>query len=405
MAKQAETIDKNQFIAAVLNNPSLGVKDREKVLTLLTRDIETDIKAGIRDLVREELSSIADATKKKDTNSEKGHWEHAPRKVNSFLMSFSSDRSVLKYAVHTWDAGEFDGFKYDSFVSSIRTTLKQNPEYSKMYWYNKPLYYTLQDYLVEYKKKPQEFHWDKDARIKIGLQYPSGCARKWMEKNPGKQLWAMPITEFPPENQPEGLFDNKALANMGDVCEVFKHVIEFRDDKKDFYKLIKSLFDNKSDFDVQMVAKDLKGIKFYTYTTAVGNALNIVAENIRLRATDTAKVVKISIEEDHADSFELHISHIGSYPDCSVKDSKLYSGTVASMRRSLMSICDYSIKGRFQDDKSGELLPFRFDYLYPGVSPNESDEPRIDVKRLDTEIDGFEYIFKFYKNATQDSNN
>ena len=410
MAKQKEKIDKNQFIAAILNNPSLGKKDREKVLTLLTRDIEFEIKAGIRDLVREELSSATSAVKNAGDASERGHWEHAPRKVNSFLMSFSSDRSILKYAVHTWDAGEFDGFKYDSFVSGIRTTLKQNDEYSRMYWYNTALYYALNDYLLEYKKNPQSFHWDKDARIKIGLQYPSGFAMRWMKQNPGKQLWAMPLTAFPKDNQPEGLFDNKALVNMGDVCEVFKHVIEFRDDKKDFYKLIKTLFDKKSDFAAQLDSKELKGIKFYTYTTAVSNALNRVAENIRLRVTDTANTVRISIQEDNSESFELHIKHLGSFPDCSVKESKLYNGTFASMRcfqakgGSLLSICDYSIIGRFKDE-DGNLAPFRFDYLYPEVTADEAGTPKIKVEKLEKVVDGFEYIFIFYKNAPRNSDN
>ncbi len=416
MAKNTENIDKNQFISAILNNPELGTKDREKVLTLLTRDIETDIKVSIRDMVREEISVASNAGK--ESKAASGHWEHAPKKVNSFLMSFSSNQSILKYAVHSWDAGEFDGFKYDSFISSISTTLKQNEEYKKMYWYNPALYYALKDYLLTSEKDPDKFHWDKTAKIKIGLQYPSGYARKWMEENPEKQLWAMPLAEFPEANRPKGLFDNKEPVNMGDICEIFKHVIEFRDDKKDFYKLIKSMFNN-SDFTVHLEEKELKAIRFYTYTTAVSNALNRVAENIRSRI-ENAKTVKISIQDDNSESFELHIEHIGSFPDCSVTEPKLYNGTVANMRRfpepkspskessstsfSLLSICDYSIIGRFKDD-NGDLVPFRFDYLYPGITADKDGSPKISIKKLDEKIEGFKYIFKFYKNATQNSNN
>ena len=187
MARQKETVDKNQFIAAILNNPSLGVKDREKVLTLLTRDIETDIKAGIRDLVREELSSVANSSKKAGTAQEQKHWEHAPRKVNSFLMSFSN-KSVLKYAVHTWDPGDFDGWNYEIFLKNIRNALKQNEIFNRMYWYNSALNYALCDYLLPVEKEQYQFHWDKESRIKIGLQYPSGYAMNWMKNNPGKAI-------------------------------------------------------------------------------------------------------------------------------------------------------------------------------------------------------------------------
>lgn len=290
-------------------------------------------------------------------------------------------------------------------MSSIRDTLKQNPEYSNLYWYNTALYYALTDYLLTYKKEPAKFHWDKDARIKIGLQYPPNVAKKWMKKNPGQQIWAMPLSVFPKEYQPEGLFDDQVLANMEQICDLFKHVIEFRDDKKDFFKLIKTLFDKKSDFLVQYDPKEFKAINFYTYTTAVRNAFNRVAENIRLRASDeTKKSVILSIQNDSEDSFELHIKHLGSFPDCSVKESKLYNGTFACMRNfkakggSLLSICDYSIIGRFKDD-NGQLTPYRFDYLYPDIKADEKGNPAVNHKKLDGDIDGFEYIFKFYKNA------
>ena len=402
MAKQTETIDKNQFIAAILNNPSLGVKDREKVLTLLTRDIETDIKAGIRDLVREELSSATDATKKDDKSSAKGHWEHSPRKVNSFLMSFSSDKSVLKYTVHAWDAGDFDGWNYESFLSKVRVALKQNEVFQNLYWYNSALYYALYDYLLTFKKERDKYHWDKESRIKIGLQYPSRRALEWMKNNPGQQIWAMPLSEFPESYQPVGLFDNEELANMGDVRDVFKHVIEFRSDKSDFYNLIRSVFSN-ADFNVELDRQRLRSISFYTYTTAIRNALSRVVENICPRTTETANTVRISIQGETAETFELHILHVGSETNRTINDVRLRQGTFASMRcfnksGSLLSICEYSVVGRFAES-DGKSATYRIDYLYPNVEPDKDGNPAIRVQRLEESIEGFEYIFTFYKNA------
>ena len=410
MAKQTEGIDKNQFIGAILNNKSLGVKDREKVLELLTRDIESEIKAGIRDIVKEEINS-ANGSNKTGSTPEQNKWEHDPRKVNTFLMLFSG-QSILKYAAHAWDPGEFES--YEAFASSIRTCLKQS-DFSNLYRNNVALSYALRDYLITDKKDLFEFHWDKEARIKIGLMYPSGYASKWMKKNPGQQLWAMPLSEFPEEYQPEGLFDNKQLANMGDVCEVFKHVIEFREERNDFYRFIRNFFggknskksngESKSDFITEYNKEELKSIKFYTYTTAVWSAFNRVAENIRSRATEPSKKnVKISINNDSNDSFELHILHLGSFPDTPVDDAKLKKGSFAGMRchnargGSLLSICDYSIVGRFKDE-NGQLATHRIDFLYPGVKPDKDGNPDIKKEKLDKEVNGFEYIFKFYKNV------
>lgn len=401
MAKLVETIDKNQFISAILNDHSLGVKDREKVLTLLTRDIESEIKAGIRDLVREELSSASGVVKKSEDASVQGRWEHAPRKVNSFLMSFSSDRSILKYTVHRWDPGDFDGWKYDTFLSSVRVALKQS-EFSRLFWCNLAFYYTLYDYLLTFKKDRDSFHWDKESRIKIGLQYPSRYALRWMNANPGRQIWAMPLTEFPEDYQPMGLFDNRELANMGDVRDVFKHVIEFRSDQSDFYRMIRSVFMN-ADYDIEFDQQKLRSISFYAYTTAIRNALSRVDENIRQRVTETSKIVKISIQEETEEQFELHILHVGSESNRAINDVRLSNGTFASMRcykksGSLLSICDYSIKGRFLGP-NGQLATYRIDYLYPEVKPNANDEPAIRVQQLDEDIEGFEYIFTFYKNV------
>ena len=231
MSKTPNKEEKNLFVSAILSNPGLSIKDREKVLMLLTRDMEDEIKTGIREIVAQEIESISRPKVSKTEKKTGPEWIHNPQMVNSFLLSFSSDKSPLKYSVHDWDAGEFDGYKYDVFISHMND-INKDERFLALYKCNLRLYFALKDYLLTSKKKQGEFYWDKDGKIKIGLQYPAGYAQKWMSENPGHQLWDMPLSYFPEEYQPVDLYGGRQLEYLGEVRDLFKHVIEFRDDYK-----------------------------------------------------------------------------------------------------------------------------------------------------------------------------
>ena len=128
-----------------------------------------------------------------------------------------------------------------------------------------------------------------------------------------------------------------------------------------------------------------------------------VVENIRPRATSRANTVKVSIQGETDDVFELHILHVGSETNRTISDVRLYQGTFASMRcfnksGSLLSLCDYSVVGRFCES-DGKMATYRIDYLYPNVEPDKGGNPTIRIQRLEESIEGFEYIFTFYKNV------
>lgn len=408
MSKTPEKEEKNQFISAILSNPNLSIKDREKVLMLLTRDMEEEIKTGIKEIVAQEIKSISRPKITVKEMKSGPEWIHDPQLVNSFLLSFSSDKSDLKYSVHDWDAGEFDGFKYDVFISRIND-IKKDSRFLKLYHCNLRLYYALTDYLLSFKKKPGEFYWDLEGKIKIGLQFPDGFAQKWMSENPGHQLWDMPLSEFPVEYRP-AVYEGRQLENMGDVRDLFKRVIEFRDDRQDFYRMICLSFNGNSDFDAEYNEEDFRAIRFYTFTTPVWNALRRVVENIRDHSSAGANTVRLSIERNTQKSFELHIRHLGSFPNSSIDEYKIKNGTFASMRNykdkngSLLSVCDYSVIGRFKD-KDGQPKIYKISYLYPHVKADIDGNPKVRIKEIGGEIDGFEYIFKFYKNNVEENPN
>ena len=52
----------------------------------------------------------------KDEQEVKVEWTHAPGQVCDFLKKFSSD-PILKFALHSWDKGDFSS--YDDFIKKI----------------------------------------------------------------------------------------------------------------------------------------------------------------------------------------------------------------------------------------------------------------------------------------------
>lgn len=391
-------MDKNSFMFAILNNPSLTQKDRERVISLITRDIENDLMAKTQQYIRDELRKKEGAQENavKDEREEK-EWIHAPDQVCVFLKKFSSD-PTLKFALHSWDKGDFSS--YDDFIVKITSCLDSDSTYKNLYYYNTGLNYTLKNFLQETGKN-KDFSIPKE-NILIGLQHPKGTIQEWMRNNPTKKLAEMPMTEFPEEYRPKGLYNGRTIANMEELLEYYKHIIEFRD--VDFAAMVYDTFGN-SDF-TPIIDESVNGISFYAYTRVVKGFLSIVLGNIKGRIREGApKTVKIFVANSGENSFELHILHEGSFADKDIDDKKLlYTGNVASCRlwhpgsyTSLLSVCDYSVESRFYSAEKTKR-PYRIDYLFPGLSgkvTDESSEPR--VSELEQDAKGFEYILRFYK--------
>ena len=347
-------MDKNSFMFAILNNPSLTQKEREKVIALITEDIEKDLMTRTKQYIRDELKQKdGGETGEAGESVRQGAWIHNPREVCNFLKKFSSD-PTLRLAFHSWDRGEFKD--YSVFIQRIVNCLNSDSTFKNLFHLNIGLNFTLREFLLNDGRK--EFSIPKE-NLRIGLQYPAGVIQTWMANNPEKKLGEMPMTAFPAECRPIGLYNGRGIANMEELIEYFKHIIEFRD----------------LDFGILQGAP--KTVKIFT--------------------TDTGE-----------DTFELHILHEGSFADKDIKDGKLlYRGNVASWRlwrktsqhNSLMSVCDYAVQSRFySDDESHSLKSYRIDYLYPGlVGTNSDDIPEPRVSPMEKDADGFEYIMRFYK--------
>ena len=364
-------MDKNSFMFAILNNPSLTQKEREKVIALITEDIEKDLMTRTKQYIRDELKQKDGETGESGESVSQGAWVHNPREVCNFLKKFSSD-PTLKFALHSWDRGEFKD--YSVFIMKIVNCLNSDSTFKNLFHYNIGLNYTLRSFILNDGRK--EFSIPKE-NILIGLQYPAGAIQTWMADNPGKKLGEMPMAAFPAECRPKGLYNGASIANMEELIEYVKHLIEFRD--WDFEAMVFDTFEN-SDFTPE-IDDNVKGISFYTYTRMVKDFLITVFDNIKGRILHGAPKT--------------------------VKNGKLlYRGNVASWRlwsggqyNSLMSVCDYAVQSRFySDDESHSQKSYRIDYLYPGLVGTSSDDiPEPRVSPMESEAEGFEYIMKFYK--------
>jgi hypothetical protein len=370
------------FIEALLRN--VRTDDERKVLSGL-------ISSSMAPMFQDDMSVIMHVGR---PLAKRNKWMHSPQMVNAFLRKFSTHND-LKFAVHTWDHGHFTSYR--NFIERIESVLKSDDTYKSMYHYNVGLNYSLRNFL-QINTETSFSSWAGDYTINVGLRYPEAEIQKWMDANPGKDIMALPLDELPEFYRPKIKYNTKTLANMEDVCDLFKHIIEFRD--KDFERMIKNAF-KSSDY-VPSIDESIKGISFYTYTPAVKDALHKIASNIRERIVGGASQdVRVFVKRIDNNILELHVNHVGSYADCEISKSKLEEGTIANMRlhknqqrSSLLSICDYSVRSRFISDDGNKEF-YEISYLYPGV---EGDEvPEVQKKKISEGVDGFEYILRFYK--------
>lgn len=408
--------NKEAFIAAILNDPSLSTGDRERVFKLISKEIDSDLRSVVREEMGQSMSALQESLASTQegveslrtlfssmTNGLVGQtpaieptseetFIHDPRAVRDFLKMFSTD-SVLKFAVHDWDKGEFENWDYSVFVKAINNSLFSNKTYKKMFNYNPGLSYALKNYLQATEKSNIKFTWDGNGAVPIGLQYPRGVAEQWMNNNKNRELWEMPLSAFPEEYFPSGSFRGRSYSTMKDIRDHFKAVIEFRG--YDFATLVRKSFNN-SDIKPNIDENSLVSRQFYTHTVAVETAFKRIVENIRDRLDQSSTVKIFAVDGDEKDTFELHIQHIGSFADRDIRDDKLLTGVLSELALnktvSLCSICDFSTESRYSDDC------YRIEYSYPGLQRKMSDMSTARISKIEeSAVVGFDYILKFYK--------
>lgn len=313
---------------------------------------------------------------------------HIPQKVSSFLTCFTKQETALRYVTHSWDYGQFDSYQafedqYEKDLSE-QNLWKPNNGNSPLFEANSKLYYLIKDFLLtpDFKK------WSDKYPISIGLKSSSECIKKWMERNPGSQPCDMPLRELSEDVRPKGKIEGKVLLNMGDILELFRKSISFKG--SELYLLFRKIF-RRGEFNVDEESlQSLRGVSFYTYTIKIEDALQRIAKNCL--AYKNFSQIRIH-SEIQGTNLMIKILQKDSFADCDVNKDKLQlrgQGDMLDIKQSLQSLCDFSIRSRFLNDK-GELQTATISYLY---DEDFSAAPKVEWE--DGDCEGFEYVLKFY---------
>ena len=372
--------NKVNMIWALLNEPSLTPSQRARINALLGKS-QTKVKESTTPTSKGKESSSLFPIKKKE--AKKGSSLHDPVAMTCFLNKFTKPGN-LKYTTHEWDEGDYtQGFDY--FVSEYTKEIDGN-----LFLLNVNVYNLVRNFLCPVKGRSADgnlFFWGKN-KIKLGYQYPLDAMREWMKKNPGCQPAEMPLSFFPEEHQPQGK-ENRSLKTFGDIIQLFKRAIEFRDDE--LYKMVYLRFMN-SDITLDPCIEQLTSYQFFTSTYDVEQAVRLIAENIRQRKEH--KDVKIYIDKED-DAVTLNILHVGSFSDASMDNPKLNladeKGCMREIKSKLISLCDFYVESRFRSP-DGNLKDYKIIYLKgkdPASSPVWEELPEGSTK-------GFKYSLKFY---------
>ena len=404
-----------KFITALLNDPKLTASDRDRIIQLIGRELESKNKDYVtedrlkdfvtldklKEIIESHSSSSAEeksAPTVSQSKNELGSTIHSPREIVRFLKLFSNSTSALKYTTHTWDKttdGSFAYSSYDDFMKHCEEDFyvkyRDDDNNNRIYKFNQALYYTIYGFLFRKDYKETQKGWGQH-HIKIGYSYPPNVLKKWMDENPGKQPGSMPLSILPKELRPT--VKKKVLGNFDEIGLLFKKEIQFRGN--DLFNDVKRIF-TSTEFEVNaQKLETLQGIEFYTCTGLFKSALSIVKDNITARSSEYNKVeiyAEIHDENNESEKYvDICIDQLESFSDKNINDDKLMLkdgiGQIADIKKRLISLCDFYVESRFKI--KGKKSFARIDYL---KGTDISAKPEVTSIQ---ECDGFKYCFRFY---------
>ncbi len=373
--------DIQDFIYYMTHSKSLSKEQQAKRNKLLTRDLSA---------AKEEKKSSEPNKETKKLSNARICEIHEPRKVFEFLHKFTANNTALKYTTHYWDKNVVEGkYEYDDFnvfKSAYRDILeKGDPNLSSIYNLCEHLWQTIKNFLM--LDEPGKYTWSEHS-LKLGYNKYVG---QWMNDNPGLQPASMPISAFPEDIQPKGLINGKVLSYFGDIIDIFKRCIEFRDN--DLYiSIIRTFRSADHNIDKQCL-ESVKGRAIYTDTEQIKEALKIIAGNIFQRPMYPNLKISCDTSVDGKNKvLNLRILQVGSFSNRDISHAKLKAssneGDFYRIKVKLRNLCDFAVESKFRI--GDDIRHCRINYL----SSNEKIE---DIEYLDNEgCEGFTYILTFY---------
>jgi hypothetical protein len=267
---------------------------------------------------------------------------------------------------------------------------------SNLYW-SKIFPFIFQNKLTKLQaNEGKAYEWGSH-KIKIGWQYPEDL-KTWCDKHYKNILdeCKKPHEMDLPKNMiPPAPINGKTITLFEDVVNIFKKEIEFRDN--DFFLAVETARKKILDgFEIDnRNLENLRGCSFYSNTEYVCKAIERIFNMIRDRGSSTRVKICCNFSETEQ-VYNFKITHLNSYSDKELKHPKILSsqsGSFFILKRTLWSLCNFSIVSRFKD-QDNNFVNARIEYLYDGMESNNWS-PRITPLTDKQPVEGFTFNLTF----------
>ena len=299
--------------------------------------------------------------------------------ISKFLQQFGK-KDALKYTTHIWDEKrlykDFSDFKsqYNLILLKWKERISERCPH---------LWKLISNFLLS---EDGGSPWS-EYEIKVGY---NKYVEKWMDENPDKQPFDMPLNAFPNEIRITIINEN-SIDKFQDIIAEFKKCIEFRED--DLRLFIEKLFYTHNINYKEESLDCLDGKTFYTDTERIKEAIKIITNNLSQHGKDSC--IKVFCKEEKNDEkriIRLEFLQEGSFSNRDIKDHKITAedkdGDLATIKDKLRHLCDFAVESKFRvNDKP---TPLHINYL---VS-DESQKGMCEIS--EDECLGFKYILTFY---------
>lgn len=301
--------------------------------------------------------------------------KHNPKRVVEILNYFTKDNPI-KYTAHSFNWGRYGTYK--NFMKNVRQTFEEIDDDLKFLSPN--LYEKIVKFLFSNSLSISNT-WGMN-RIAFGWSSPELEQWSYIEeaKSNGKKAICFPLP-----NEYINCINNRTITIFEDVCGIFKNEIEIRDDGK-LSMLLEELEDEILGFDFEVEYINLENISFYTDVEYLRNGLIKIFEQFKEKSRITYNCIVIeAITCDEGKYIDLLITQIGSKvnKDSLMMINEIKDGDFQDIRKSFLSLCDWSIISEFHDGF------FKIDYL-------SIEDENVVKNELKVIPDGFTHKLRFY---------
>lgn len=344
--------NKIDFIIGLLNNPTLTVKQRERVNALLVKELSTEsvTEERVKEMIETAINSDEFQQRRKKA-PEKKKGAHAPKLTADFLSLFNR-RDGFKYLTHNYDSS---GMSLSDMIAKVKLAYDEFPLKHNLPWSLRTLMTTFIDggEWIDYQGK------------KCAEGYSTKSWQEWSEQNGNKH----PITD---------------IGGMEKTIQRFRHTIRIV--APDLQKMVEDIIESFSSYNFSL--KNLDKADFYTNVMVVRNRLKEIIKD--MADHDAYKDILIEYKPGlDGDYFtrQIRITQKGSYSakpiDEVISKYNTEGGFFYENADKLRGYCNWSVESLW-DEK-----PYRWNIL-KDTDTKETEEIEKDA------VPGFTHILTFY---------